>query len=542
MGTVLSQFQKNLLSAFDMQGFDMVVGVTQETINYQFKQLWKKGVIHKTLDFSAQAQSTTGHIKHSVSATLHANLDAPTVEILEGSDNRRRLLFHLKMSSGVLASPESFDQPLNFSNWEYVFTVNLDMQEIAQEAVMNHTAIPDEVKRSLNNFTDDMFTIRHLFMDFQDADLATYDKARSQCPMPDDWGGGDLAKRTDDFTLVLLQAALQGHFQSLAGTEHPYILGYAVESKQAGGVNLLPTLDPTSSTFSTNYNSANPALSSLNFLVMTNHHSLPTDPAAGLFTQSAVTSADADGRFLVAQNSFFSGWLLPQLQSAISLQQTPEYYHASNASGQGVKSSGSDTPNYGSVSALSATAWTINYDVYYYWMVSDGWDCWPTHVDAHYWQQDTRFLGLALTNPSPQTAQALLVGSFSVKYEVDYTCVWDNCLWTSANDSFTGDITFSGGTQGELGMVGTIPQPNPSFDSGSCAGSKLDALLDVNKNILNEQSTNFSNELPGLVTNLENSCNDARNRFVLPAGDVFFFKNPQFDQAGNLLLDITYKM
>lgn len=542
MGNTVSQSQGSLLPSFDVQGFDMVVGVTQETINYQFKQLWKKGIIHKTLAFSAQAQSTTGHIKHSVSATLNANLDAPTIEILEGSDNRRKLLFHLKMSSGVLASPESFDTPLNFSNWEYVFTVDLDMQEIALEAVMNHTAIPDEVKGHLREFSDDMFTIRHLFMDFQDADLATYDKERSQCPMPDDWGGGDLAKRTDDFTLVLLQAALQGHFHSLAGTDHPYILGYAVESKQAGGVNLLPTLDPTSSTFSTNYNSANQALSSLNFLVMTNHHPLPTDAAAGLFTQGAVTSADADGRFMVAQNSFFSGWLLPQLVSAMSLQQYPEYYNASNASGQGIKSSSSDTPNYGSVTALSAAAWNINYDVYYYYKVDNGWNCWPTDVDARYGQQDTRFLGIALSNPSPQTAQAILVGSFSVKFQVDYTCIWDNCLWTSASDSFTGDITFSGGTEGQLGMVGTIPQPNPSFDNGSCPGSKLDALLDVNKDILNEQSTNFSKELPGLVANLQNSCNDAKNRFVLPAGDVLFFKNPQFDQAGNLLLDITYKM
>lgn len=541
MGTFLSLLQSSLLPAFDLQGFDMIVSITQETINYQLKELWKKGIVHKHLSFAAQAESTVKHIKQAVSVGLEADLAPPTVEILDGSDNRRKLLFHLKMTSGSLAS-DSFDSRLLFANWEYVFTVDLDMQEIAHAAVQNHTAIPDEVKNHLAGFTEDMFTIRHLFMDFQDADLATYDKSRSHCPLPDDWGGGDLAQKPGDFTLTLVQAALEGHFKALTGSANPYILGYAVASKQAGGVNLLPTLDPTAATFSTNYNSTNQTLSSLNFLVMTNHHPLPTDPAAALFTQDAVAATDADGRFLVAQDSFFSGWLLPQLQSAISLQQEPEYYHASNATGQGINSSSSATPNYGSVTAPATAAWMINYDVRYDWLVKDGWNCWPTHVDAHYWQQDTRSLGLVLSNPSAQTAQLTLVGNLAVKYQVEYTCVWDNCLWTSASDSFTGNITFSGGTQGELGMIGTIPQPNPSFDTGCCAGSHLDALLDVNKNILNEQSTNFSAQLPSLVTALQNSCNDVRNRFILPAGDLFFYKNPQFDQAGNLLLDITYKM
>jgi hypothetical protein len=533
----------NLLPAFDLQGYDMVVGITQETINYQLKELWKKGIVHKTLAFDARAESTVKHIKQAVSVSLHASLDHPTVEILEGSDNRRKLLFHLKMTSGSLTS-SSFDAPLNFSNWEYVFTVDLDMQEIAHQAVQNHTLIPQEVKDHLNNFTDDMFTIRHLFMDFQDADLATYDKSRSRCPLPGDWGGGDLAQKPGDFTLSLVQTALEGHFKSLAGDANPYILGYAVESKQASGVNLLPTLDPTSSTFSTNYNNTNQALSSLNFLVMTDNRPLPTDPKAGLFAQPTVPATGSDGRILVARTGILDGWLLEKLRQVWSEEIQPDEWYNTGMEGQSTDSSQGGSPNRGAWAYQPGAAplWIFSYDVRYHWTYIQGWHCLTEHSNIYKQQQDTRGLDLILLNPSASTTQVYMLGSYYVRQDWNFDCTGTpGHTWAWVKQPISARLVISGGQNGQLGQQFTLTPANADSDDGASGwASKWIGGDDYGARGKNMSA--FLASITNVDTDFTSSMNSAAARFVLPAGEVFFFKNPQFDQAGNLLLDVTYKM
>ena len=175
---------------------DMVAAITQETINYQLSQLFKPGHIHKTLDLKVQSGQGQPHTK-PIDVRLQATLAAPTIEILDGADNARKVLFKLHLTSGTLSSsltddlvfPDDNDKNNPDKQWTYAFSVNLDLQAIEHDAVQNHTRIPDEVKQHLAGFSSEDFTIRHLFMDFQDSGPGFIRQGADPLPAPRRLGG-----------------------------------------------------------------------------------------------------------------------------------------------------------------------------------------------------------------------------------------------------------------------------------------------------------------------------------------------------------------
>jgi hypothetical protein len=524
-----------LLDAHDLTGFDMVAAITQDTINYQLSQLFAAQVINNQLDISSKSPPT-GHFKVAVDVHLQAALAAPTIEILDGSDNRRKVLFHVPMTKGTLSS--SLMDDLSFENWEYVFTVNLDMKAIGHDAVQAHKAIPPEVKAHLDGFTDDMFTIQHLFLDFDDADLASFDRNQTKCPLPASWGGGDLTKQADGTGLALLQTALENHFSALAGTDNPYILGYTTPAKQAGNGSLPATQDPTGATFSTTYNPADPTLSTLNFLLMTGGKALPASAAPS--AQLWVASAGTYGRFCISRAGFFDGWLLRQLQAALSTPIHPRHYSDSDMTNR--KENPSNPPPRQKLGP--SLGWDLAYSNIYTWTWPNGVNLeFNTHGDGNFTENDNRGMSLVIANPSPDTAQVSIInGSSSRKRNMDFRDVWDQCFWVTVSQAYTGAVTFSGGTDGALGMESKIKGQDIITEPGYCTGSGLNAALQENVTFNNDEASGVTSRLAQELGALQAGVDGVRSRFVFPAGNIFFFKNPQFDAAGNLLVDVTYKM
>ena len=66
-----------------------------------------------------------------------------------------------------------------------MFDVDVNFTAIAQNQIALHKAIPDVVKKMLQSFNDNQFTINHLFMNFQDANIAAYDENLSSLPLPE---------------------------------------------------------------------------------------------------------------------------------------------------------------------------------------------------------------------------------------------------------------------------------------------------------------------------------------------------------------------
>jgi hypothetical protein len=380
-------------------------------------------------------------------------------------------------------------------------------------------------------------------MNFQNANLATFDRTKSLCPLPDNFGGGDLKDKVGT-TLALVQTLLEGYFKKIVGGNNPYILGYSIESKQ--GNRQQPTLAPTSATFSTYFNRTNPKLSTLNFLVMTYGDKLPDSPGAGLYTKNLVTASDADGRFIITHQALFGKWLFKKIKDSIGIErkmnrfkrpeEAPGWNDVVNRTTTDL--SGNHPPNYGSFTKIdTGSGWKFKYEVCYKWHEQPTTRDIPPekknrHCDWIHW--DVRELSLKLENPSLQAAGINIDGNKTVYFDRYEGLLNDIDCRQSAK--FGGTVTFSAGEQGKLSTNVSLPAPKYERKTSGSFGFFQSDVDGVVHNVIGSQSIDLIGpDITSLFSGLAAP-------FVMPAGDVFFFKNAQFDEAGNLLLDVTYKM
>jgi hypothetical protein len=89
-----------------------------------------------------------------------------------------------------------------------------------------------------------------------------------------------------------------------------------------------------------------------------------------------------------------------------------------------------------------------------------------------------------------------------------------------------------------------IPAPITTDDSNNLG--KFDqgfmALLGKVYNDFSQQLSDILKDidLSQIVTALEGALNNQRNYFVFPGADTFFFKDPLFNNEGDLLITVTY--
>lgn len=509
------------LSKIDMAGFDIIASITQDTINYQLSHLFKTGVIHHQLE--VVAESKPEHMKTPVDVTLSAKMAAPTVEIIDGDGHRPRLMFCLHLTHGTLAS--SLMENLEFSDWMYAFTVDLDMKEIERKALAEHRRIPLDVKAHLEAFAAEMFSIQHLFMDFQNADLASFDRARSRCPLPDSWGGGDLLTSSDP-GLALLQLTLQAYFRGLAGGDNPYILAYAAAARAAGPKG---TLEPTGATFMTTYRATAPKMSSLDMLIMTDHHEMPGAGAQPGELPAAAT--DADGWMVIAQRNFFDGWLIPRFMQGLATRAEPsDYWDQHNTKKR-------DTPS-SHIEAIEPLSWRLQFSEQYYWVYPDRV---PVVLvgreDLEFKYDDVRAMSVTIDTGSAHDVAVRVDGSIAIRMENFYSVLGIGyTLWNSARVQFSGVINLSGGTDGALGIAATLTPGEIQSDEHVQFG-----IMNVGE-WMKRHKDEFVGKVQWVQDNLKASMADLRTRFLLPAGNIFFYKDPQVDGDGNLRLALTYKM
>jgi hypothetical protein len=485
-----------------LNGFHMVAAVTQATINYQFSQLFKQKVIHDTLDIT---MADTG-------IALKAKLAAPTVS-LSLPDRQRSLLFMLNMPSGKFTyyegvGPRAKEKSVDFTDWVYAFTVDMDMQHLAQDAVKAGQAIPPIVKQHLSQFTDNMFTIRQLFIDFENADLASYDRTHSRMKFAD---GTPISPGQ----MTQFQQAIGNYFTSLKGTNNPYILGYSVD--QHGGLPAgKATFSPTGSTFSTFDDPKAEDLNALNFLLMTQGAAFPSDANAGLFRQNWVTQGSYDGKFVIAKSLFVDRWLVPAIKQAlgVDLKETTD-------SGW-VFSRHTETkhtePN--SVTCMSKL----------------------TMVDGHVTINDNRDSTLTINRAATDKIEIKLTGTFQYTYKNEFTCVLYEWMSETATVNWTATIDISTGNDGQIAAAVTFDLPPATKTTdGNWLGKGDIGLIPDNQITLNNIGSGFEGQMKTIVSNFRDSLSAVWARFILPAGEVFFFKNAQLDAERDLTVDISYK-
>jgi hypothetical protein len=360
-----------------------------------------------------------------------------------------------------------------------------------------------------------MFTIEHLFMDFENADIAHYDRSRTSMPLPD---GTSLSTGQ----LTQWQLAIENYFTGLAGSKNPYILGYtAATSNSPGGTPAL--FDPTGATFSTFRDAAAAGDNTLNFLLMTAGHAIPAVPPNGALSASPISSHDYDGAMVISPDIFIKGYLencvLPAIDNAALVQAFTRNGNQWNASSSWDNKDLND--GYGQI---------VHTDI----------------VNIYCVETNTRSATVTLITGNKPTIH--VQGEFKInftwtEYPFDIS-TWDGTATTTL--SWTLDIVLSAGTNGTVAVT-------PAFNADKPITEKSDNGVQMMADLVGLGLGNALNQVQDWATTVENSDYSTMqaaltnaltmlsSRVVLPAGDVFFFSNATLEDDFGLRLDILYK-
>lgn len=200
---------------------------------------------------------------------LDCQIDPPKVWLIKGEPNK--LYFEVPIKTGTLGYKKDGAIKVDkIDGSKYVFTVPIANKIVKKaEVILGDT---EQDKLVLNDISDDIFRIESLFLDFQNANIAQYDKTRSVI-------------LTDS---TILQIALTNYFAKIVTrTDNPYILGYSIQRKSATRDALL---QPTTATYSTTHSTEERA-SAFNFLMQVDHHELPKDQRRGVLPKSLIEDA-----------------------------------------------------------------------------------------------------------------------------------------------------------------------------------------------------------------------------------------------------------
>jgi hypothetical protein len=326
-----------------LAGYDMVLALSQNTINYQFSQLHKRNIIHKkwgvlggktTDDKNFHITDQDAGFKQKINAWIaiqkeiekarkdnnwaeignlmnrvqsenlnftfgwEAVLLAPEVSFIK--DNTKEVFLELRFKSGKLYYREEETKAISVFDLKdalYVFKVPIGQLKVSKENMILDAGESAKTIIRESGLSDEDFTIQSLFLNFENANISNFDTTKSKLP-----DGSD-----SDF-----QNAIANYFNmTIAGSGNPYVLGYGIHRKKIKATEKA-MFQPTSLAFSTSYSNKNKqsgVFSALNFLMMLNDTKPPSSTTAGILPHSLIelgkdTSSSTDGVFSIQQNHF----------------------------------------------------------------------------------------------------------------------------------------------------------------------------------------------------------------------------------------------
>ena len=218
--------------------YDMLAAITQNTINMQFKLLWANISSNKMIWKFDYTDDDTGIDIHY---SFDGIMSAPTVVLGTSTSPNFLVKLCVNIPSGKFSYGGAKLKDVSINDWKYVFDVDVNFTAISQKQIANKKDIPEVVKKMLYEFDESQFTINHLFMNFQNANIAAYDPLLSSLPLPPD---------TAEIVIELFQTGIANYFKGLAEGDNPYVLGFQISDKApSSDPSFPPTFKPTSGTY-----------------------------------------------------------------------------------------------------------------------------------------------------------------------------------------------------------------------------------------------------------------------------------------------------
>jgi hypothetical protein len=515
-----------------MQGVNTIVAMPQWYINYNLNNLLQNG------------KTTTGGSLKNISLTIGENtwLNGTISQMwtnvyIPGSVSRVK--FILKFSSGTMDYYDISQTPpvketADITNLQFGFDVDLNYADVA-----NNQNLPLDVKQRvvqlLKNLGAGAFSVKQLFMDFQNAVLSQYDPAVTI--FSPNFPASAVGYFPEYMNVYLSQ------LEQVGGN----ILGYAVKVDNPSQTpDPVATFPPTNLEFVTNqYRSdLQPDLDTVNFLMMTADQNFPANlqPWWGNFV---VPNDDANGWYgtlAMSHQLFVQQFLLPKLAPLVTT-----YWQLADADGtlnpSYTTKSGSFSPN-----GLGGT-----------W--SSGLCSGHSHQAVPLANDDAYYNASVDVDFSIQPGSNQIIITRKTNFDIDYIhwygveghAIQDNChLWYAVTLTIT--ITLLGVQDGKLQVQSSstyTPQKDPHTIYGEPYGwliTKHEGSLPGWQSVVDTMDcvvTNFVNVampealLPGIEQVITNALD--LSPFVFPGGAELFMANPIFNDEGDLLLGLQYK-
>lgn len=302
---------------------DMVISISEDTINYQFSELRRQEIIEPIWnivtfnDGTSQVNLSKAEFDEAIkplkyrrpkrpeySCAFYADVADPTIKILNGESNT--VLLSILFQQGTMHywsgfGPTAIREEANMEGWVYAFGVGIG--SIKKDVIADPDLswmLTDESRESVKEaisttgLDQKYFTVESLFLDLENANYLAFDAAASNFKNK---AGSTIA----DAALLQLQSLLSNYFQSLKGGDNPYILGYAltVNIPDQQEAMFQPTALRYSATFS-----EKPGLSAFNYLMMTGGNPFSTDQDLGVFRESFLTDPNVDGELTLSAELF----------------------------------------------------------------------------------------------------------------------------------------------------------------------------------------------------------------------------------------------
>ncbi|CAM1342529.1 hypothetical protein [Tenacibaculum aestuarii] len=329
-----------------LAGYDMVLTLSQNTINYQFEQLHKLNVIQKKWGVLAGNIEKNGaeksfhisnedenfkkklndwiNIQDEISKAKAANDWSKVGELINRAENEKinfnfgwdtnlaapvitikekeshSLLLEIRFKKGKLYYKEESIAPVKIYELKdtvYAFNVPIGQLEVNKKSMVLNTGgqVTKIIRES--GLTEQDFTIESLFLNFENANISIFDKNKSTFP---DNASKEFSRAVEEYFNLMIK-----------NSENPYVLGYGVRRKKIKATEKA-MFQPTSLGFTTSYSShlkKAGMFSGLNFLMMLNDTKSPTTPTAGILPQSILElekdiTSTTDGVFAIRKEHF----------------------------------------------------------------------------------------------------------------------------------------------------------------------------------------------------------------------------------------------
>jgi len=506
-----------------MNGLGTIVAMPQWYINFNLAKLLKYG---KTTEGKSLQDVQLSIGKGSM--WLSGKIDKMWTEVFV-SGSTHKVKFILRFAGGSMDYYDLSQNPpepqrADIAGLQFGFDVDLNRAD-----VLDNASLPEDVKKRVSELLSYLgpgaFTVKQLFMDFENATLSQYDPSVTIFPL-----------KFPDSAVASFPQYLITYLKGLSSAGGN-ILGYAIKVDNPGGAkDPVATFPPTDLQFATNrYTpSQNPRpdewksdLDTINFQMMTGGQPFPTNLPVwfGNFVDPADETTGWYGTISMAHRLFVQSFLLSRLAPLVT-----QYWRLKdNAESLDI---GHD-PATGTL-AYNGLGGSWNSGVQ------------SSHSHKSGYDADYNFVFDVKLSITPGSNRIVIqrntdfdikINGFTVRYSVPLTIT----------------VELQGVQDGKLVVATTTQtkQPDPDTLYGDPYGwlitdtkgdySIWSAVIKIMDKVI-ENAVNAAMPealLPNIVKEITENLN--LSPFVFPGGAELFMANPVFNNEGDLMLGLQYK-